>query len=47
MYKRQALQVPTFTSLSFGLAKYQNTDADLVFWIDEIALDLQRIGCSN
>jgi hypothetical protein len=42
-----ALQVPTFSSLSFGLAKYQSTDADLVFWIDEIALDTQRIGCSN
>ena len=33
--------------MSFGLAKYQNTTADLVFWIDEIALDTQRIGCAN
>jgi hypothetical protein len=42
-----ALQLPTFSSMSFGLAKYQNTTADLVFWIDEIALDTQRIGCAN
>jgi hypothetical protein len=42
-----ALQVPTFTSLNFGLAKYQNTTTDLAFWIDEIALDTQRIGCAN
>ena len=42
-----ALQVPTFSTLSFGLAKYQTTNADLVFWIDEIALDTQRIGCAN
>ncbi len=41
------LQVPTFSTLSFGLAKYQATNADLVFWIDEIALDTQRIGCAN
>jgi len=42
-----ALQVPTFSTLSFGLAKYQSTTADLVFWIDEIALDTQRIGCGG
>ena len=42
-----ALQLPTFSSMSFGLAKYQSTTADLVFWIDEIALDTQRIGCAN
>jgi hypothetical protein len=42
-----ALQIPTFSSLSFGLAKYQSTTADLVFWIDEIALDTARIGCAN
>ncbi len=42
-----SLQVPTFTTLNFGLAKYQTTTADLVFWIDEIALDTQRIGCAN
>ena len=42
-----AVQLPTFSSMSFGLAKYQNTTADLVFWIDEIALDTQRIGCAN
>jgi len=42
-----ALQVPTFSTMSFGLAKYQTTNADLVFWIDEIALDTQRIGCAN
>jgi hypothetical protein len=43
----QSPEIPIFTSLSFGLAKYQNTDAPLVFWIDEIALDTQRIGCGN
>jgi len=42
-----ALQIPTFSTMSFGLAKYQNTTADLVFWIDEIALDTQRISCAN
>jgi hypothetical protein len=42
-----ALQIPTFSTMSFGLAKYQTTNADLVFWIDEIALDTQRIGCAN
>ncbi len=42
-----AVQLPTFSSMSFGLAKYQSTTADLVFWIDEIALDTQRIGCAN
>jgi hypothetical protein len=42
-----ALQLPTFSTMSFGLAKYQSTTADLVFWIDEIALDTQRIGCAN
>jgi hypothetical protein len=40
-------QIPIFTSLSFGAAKYQNTDMPLTFWIDEIALDKQRIGCGN
>jgi len=42
-----ATQVPIFTSLSFGLAKYQDTTAPLTFWIDEIALDTQRITCAN
>jgi hypothetical protein len=40
-------EIPTFSSLSFGVAKYQSTDAPLTFWIDEIALDKQRIGCGN
>jgi hypothetical protein len=43
----QSPELPIFTSLSFGLAKYQNTDNPLVFWIDEIALDTQRIGCGR
>jgi hypothetical protein len=41
------LQVPTFTTLNFGLAKYQTTTTELDFWLDEIALDTQRIGCAN
>ena len=40
-------EIPIFSSLSFGLAKYQNTDAPLVFWIDEIAVDTSRIGCGG
>lgn len=34
-------------SSSFGLAKYQNNNAPMVFWLDEIAIDAQRIGCAN
>jgi hypothetical protein len=40
-------QLPVFTTLNFGLAKYQTTNAPMVFWIDEIALDAQRIGCAR
>jgi hypothetical protein len=40
-------EIPIFTSLNFGLAKYQTTDAALTFWIDEIAVDVNRIGCGN
>jgi hypothetical protein len=36
-----------FSTLSFGLAKYQNTDNPLVFWLDEIALNPARIGCDH
>jgi hypothetical protein len=40
-------QIPVFASLNFGLAKYQATNGPMVFWIDEIAIDAQRIGCAN
>ena len=40
-------EIPIFTSLNFGLAKYQTTDAALIFWIDEIAIDANRIGCGS
>jgi hypothetical protein len=40
--------IPIFTSLNFGIAEYQGTNnTPLVFWIDEIALDTQRIGCGG
>ena len=40
-------EIPIFTSLNFGLAKYQPNDAPLTFWGDEIAVDVNRIGCGN
>ncbi len=44
----QTADIPIFTSLNFGIAEYQGTNnTPLVFWIDEIALDTQRIGCGG
>ncbi len=38
-------EIPVFTSLSVGLQKFQNTDA-VRAWVDEVALDDERIGCN-
>ena len=44
-----ALDVPTsFSQLRVGLYNYQQVCSPyLVAWIDEIALDTNRIGCGN
>jgi hypothetical protein len=39
-------EIPVFDSLAVGFGKYQNTGAFLVY-IDEVALDGERIGCNN
>lgn len=36
---------PAFQSLSLGWAAYQRADAGFEVWIDEIAVDGERIGC--
>lgn len=38
-------EIPEFTEFGFGLQKFQNTGA-LRVWIDEVALNLSRIGCN-
>jgi hypothetical protein len=38
-------EIPVFTSISVGLQKFQNTGA-LRAWVDEVALDGERIGCN-
>jgi hypothetical protein len=39
-------EIPAFSSLSVGFQKFQQTDA-FVVWIDEVAFDLERIGCDG
>jgi hypothetical protein len=38
-------RLPTFTSLWFGWQEYQPSSQTFELWIDEIAIDAQRIGC--
>jgi hypothetical protein len=44
--KHAGFVMPAFTSLWFGWQTYSNQAAG-EFWIDEIAVDDKRIGCSN
>lgn len=39
-------EIPAFRSLAVGFQKFQQTDGFLV-WIDEVAFDLERIGCDG
>lgn len=39
-------EIPPFRTLAVGFQKFQQTDAFLV-WIDEVAFDLERIGCEG
>ena len=41
--------LPTFTNVKIGWMLYQNPVSPTTFdlWIDEIAIDSQRIGCNN
>ncbi len=39
-------EIPAFRSLAVGFQKFQQTDAFTV-WIDEVAFDLERIGCDG
>lgn len=39
--------LPDFTSIWFGFWQYQSDPAPFDVWIDEVALDLERIGCDN
>ena len=36
-----------FSSLSVGWNNYQTSTPGFVAWIDEIAMDLNRIGCGG
>jgi hypothetical protein len=38
-------EIPVFDSLAVGLQKFQSTGARKV-WVDEVALDADRIGCN-
>jgi len=43
-----ALDFPSFDGLNIGMANYQSIGADSWnVWIDEVAVDTQRIGCST
>jgi len=37
--------LPQFTSVWFGWAEYQDSGVPFDLWIDEIAIDVERIGC--
>jgi hypothetical protein len=39
-------EIPVFVALAVGFQKFQPTDAFLV-WVDEVAFDLERIGCDG
>ena len=39
--------MPAFDGINIGFAHFQNLDVGFEVWIDGIALDDQRIGCSN
>lgn len=40
-------ELPVFSSLNFGISSFHALNMPLVIWIDEIAIDPARIGCSN
>jgi len=37
-------EIPAFSGLSVGFQKFQQTDG-FVVWIDEVAFELERVGC--
>ena len=39
--------MPSFDGIHIGFAHYQTLDRGFDVWIDGIALDDERIGCSN
>lgn len=39
--------MPVFNGLNIGWAHYQNPEAGFEVWVDEVAVDTQRIGCNN
>jgi hypothetical protein len=43
----QPFILPQFTALWLGWYEYQVTDEPFELWIDEIAIDGQRIGCAS
>jgi len=46
--KSHAPEIPVFNSLGVGWANYQNAPGEgFVVWIDEVAIDPQRIGCER
>jgi predicted RNA-binding protein with TRAM domain len=46
--KSHAPEIPVFTSLGVGWANYQNAPGGgFVVWIDEVAFDGARVGCSR
>ena len=38
---------PVFSELHVGWNNYQSASPGFVAWIDEVALDTNRIGCDN
>ncbi len=42
-----AFKMPVFDALNIGWAHYQNPEAGFEVWVDEVAVDAQRIGCNN
>jgi len=42
----QPFLLPQFTDLWLGWYEYQVTDETFELWLDEIAIDVQRIGCA-
>jgi hypothetical protein len=46
--KSHAPEIPVFTSLGVGWANYQNAPGEgFTVWIDEVAIDKARIGCTR
>jgi hypothetical protein len=42
-----AAEIPAFSELSGGWANYQSANPEFVVWIDEVAVDADRVGCAR